>query len=314
MKFLKGFSKFMGAIIAFLLCIVYMGCLLTLTTIETTKVLLKEESIKNTIENIDFLSLSANDTLGENYSVDKTIKEVLEEELEKNGVDKQITNEIIASEELTSLISSFINKYVNYIIYDDAKPIITEQEINNVISIEKIENTLSIKLSTKEQEEINKFIKKTTKQLNEELPNKEDITKKEKNEKILLLINKLFSDEVRKILIISMFLIFLIIALCRFSLYRPFRALGVSNIIIWFILSCTYIIQKFGLKRLLSHQGAIDMIIIDIVEQIFKTFLLTGIITIASGIFMLLIYGIIKKIIYERRIRVEKGKKTIIDE
>ena len=56
------------------------------------------------------------------------------------------------------------------------------------------------------------------------------------------------------------------------------------------------------------------MIIVDIVEQIFETFLLTGIITIISGILLLLIYNIIKRIIYERKIRVEKGKKTIIDE
>lgn len=314
MKFFKRLLKFIGCLIAFLLSIVYMICLLTFTVTETTKILLKEEKIKDTIENIDFLSLSANDTLGENYGVDKTIKEVLEEELEKNGVNKEVTNEIIASEELTNLISSFINKYVYYIINDTEKPVVTEQELNSVISVDIIENNLNIKLKPKEKEQVDRVIKSTLKKLNEDLPDKEEITKEQATEKYLLIVNKLLSEETKQTLIIAMPIIYLMICLFLFSLYKTFKLLGASHIIVGIVISSTYVIQKFILKRFLSHQGAIDMIIVDIVEQIFETFLLTGIITIISGILLLLIYNIIKRIIYERKIRVEKGKKTIIDE
>ena len=312
MKFLKGFLKVLGGIFAFGLTIVYIMFLFTITTISTSKNILKVENIKAYISTIDFLSLPANDVLKESYGVDKTLKDVLEEELEKKGVDKKITNEVIVSEELKDFISNFIIKYTDYVLYDKAKPIITENEINKVISVELIEQTLEIKFTENQKTEFNNFIKATIAEINKELPDKEVLINNNDANELLTNFKLLLSNNAMHFMIISLIVIFFLIALCCWSFTKPLIWLGIANIITGFFISATYIIQKFALKTYTNSEGAIDKILITTADSIFKRFLISGLIILAIGIVFIIVPSIIKKIINNKKDK--KISTTIIDE
>ena len=114
-------------------------------------------------------------------------------------------------------------------------------------------------------------------------------------------------------MIASLIIIFLIIALCRWSLYKPLMWTGISNIIVGVFLSSIFVLQHFLVKMYTNKEGTIDIIIKDISNKIFKNFLTTGLITIAIGIISIIIYKIVKQIISNNNAKIDKKEETIID-
>ena len=313
MEVVKKILKGLGIILSLGLTFVYIIFLITVTTVSTTKTIISEENINKTIKEIDFLSLPANE-ISEGYKEDETIKDLIEKELEKKGVNKNITNEVIASDAIVDFISNYASSYIEYILQNNEKPIATEQELTNIVSISTIENSLGIKLTDKQKEEFNNFIKATVNELNNELPTREDIITSDESKVMLDKISILFTENAFIFMITTLIGIFLIIAFCRWSLYKPLMWTGISNIIVGTLLSLVFVFQHFILKMYTNQEGTIDIIVKDLSNKIFKNFLNTGLITIAIGILSIIIYKIVKQIISNNNAKVDKKEKTIIEQ
>lgn len=312
MEAVKKILKGIGILITICLTFVYILFLVSTTTISTTKKIVSEKNINKILKEIDFLSLPASE-ITKTYDSDKTIKDLIEEELEKKGVNKNITNDVIASDELIDFISGYASKYIEYILKDNPKPTITEQEIKNIISVSKIEQSLGIDITDKQETEFNNFIKATVNEINKELPTKEDIVKDNRTKELIENINILFTDNALVFMIIYLVVIYLIMALCRWSIYKPLMWTGISNIIVGIFLSMIYVLQYFIVKTYTNNEGTIDIIVKNLSDKVFKNFLITGLITIGVGISSIIIYNIVKKIISNNNAKVNKKEKTIID-
>ena len=296
MEFFKGLFKVLGYFAAILLTVVYMSFLTTLVSVVTTKNILNEKNIENYVSNIDILSLPANDILGEGYDASKTVKDVLESELVKRGIDDDVVSKAISSSELANFLSNFTNQYIDYILNDGARPYVTSTDINRFISINSIESSLSVTLNDKQRSEFTNFVNDLVNSINNDLPSKDSLFEDQNIKEFMGDIKILWNKKAVIYMVLALFILFLLIALSKWSFVSAFSFTGIGSIIVGVLFVASYFLQKYGIKFLTSTRGTFDCLLTSLLDNMFKEFLKSGLIIIAIGIFMLFIKFILGKI------------------
>ena len=292
MKLLKGF----GAILSFLISIVFFFILISFITIIFTKKLVQQETLNKYFETVNIFSLPAEGVLKDKYTGNETVKDIIKIELEKHEIPKELTEQLIEDNKLSELVSNLTSQFSKYILLEGEKPQLKTSDIYEIINKDIIRQYLDRDLTKKEEDNLDEFILSTVNEINNQIPEKEELLETTSYTKILKDTIKLFYSSYFIIIMLTiLILLYLMIGLFRWSLYKPLIWTGVPTISVGVLLMLSYIIQLLGINYVVPTKGTIEIFIIKLTEVVFKDILITGIIVTILGILMIIIYSIINK-------------------
>lgn len=292
MKLLKGF----GAILSFLISIVFFFILISFITIIFTKKLVQQETLNKYFETVNIFSLPAEGVLKDKYTGNETVKDIIKIELEKHEIPKELTEQLIEDNKLSELVSNLTSQFSKYILLEGEKPQLKTSDIYEIINKDIIRQYLDRDLTKKEEDNLDEFIISTVNEINNQIPEKEELLETTSYTKILKDTIKLFYSSYFIIIMLTiLILLYLMIGLFRWSLYKPLIWTGVPTISVGVLLMLSYIIQLLGINYVVPTKGTIEIFIIKLTEVVFKDILITGIIVTILGILMIIIYSIINK-------------------
>ncbi len=242
---MKAIGRIFGTLVTIILVFTSLICLLASTFLTSTKDILSTDIVANMVKQIDFKEL-----MGEQ------VHEEISSVLEQAGIPNEYVEYVLENEELKEYMGNYMAEGIDYILYEKELPVISEQEVTNLLSnsfdqvIIELENhniEVSTQLTKEQQEQIHEQIEVYVPQIVEKIPEVESLIedKVSENEEIQNAKQKL--EELRDlnekvqfvyqmqptILLLAILQLVLIIVLKRKNfrfikwLFLPFMALAV---------------------------------------------------------------------------------------
>lgn len=290
--------KVIGNFFSFILAVVFFALVFSFVTIIFSKDSLQESTLFNYVKETNIMNLPADDMLNEK---DKTFKDVLTQELKKYGATDNLINKIIVEHKIEGLMTSYGSKYIDYVLFEKDKPILSATDIYSIANTEMIGSHANRILTIKEKENYNSFVIDTVDTVNNAIPNKEAIPIKEDIPYFQEILDFVYSNNFLAIAIANLILIFVLIALLTWSIYKPFAFLGVSTTMAGSIMALSYLVQKIGIKYVIKNDGMIESFMKNFIDVVAKHYLIYGTIVLVSGIIMLIIHSVVSKIIIKKQ-------------
>lgn len=288
--------KFVGGIFSFILSIVFFVFLIGFSVILFAKNTIAEKKINSYVERMDIFCIPAHDFFEDTYNKDEILKDAISHKLEKSSIPQGLTIKILEKKDLTNFISHNLKQYIDYVLFDNSKPVISRDEILSIVNINMIEEHSQRTLTSKETADFNKLIDDTVTTINSNLSNKKDIMIDTDTKNI---INFVYSKNFITYCLLFIAIIFLLISLFRWSLYKPFIWFSIPIIIWSVILIIVSLLQKLFIKHFITTTGGIETLAIKGIDLIFKDILKMGLICLGIGILLLILYNIFKKVFYK---------------
>lgn len=270
MKFIKGLGKFLSIIISILISLITI-CLIIYLSLDR---FLSTSNLKETINTKNILNIKYNNT---------NIKEETIKVFEEFNIKHEDAKKIVESDEFENLLDDYINKIIDYYFKKDKFPELDTNKLNIILDLAFSKN--------------NKLI-----EIQKELIKNNIINEKEEFEKTLPTIKQILEDEFIRDIIniynnISIFyfigaimILMFIIFICTYSLYKPFKYVGISLIISSLFFMISYLFKSYIIKLYIT--SSLEFI----VNNLFKQLLISSFIIFIIGILLLTIYLIINKI------------------
>lgn len=295
MKKFKKVLKFFGIIFSIFFVAIFLVFAVALIFSLTSKKIISYDSVNNYVSSIDFFKLPANDILGKDFLEDYTLENYLIDGLKKKGASEEASKKLIENSNFNEVTSEFLAQYVNYVFSDEEKPVFTISDMEKIASINDVEKELEISFNDKEKAKINKFLNDAVEQINKELPTRE-VLREDPNLDIFIKDFNMFQAKDGIIyMAFSLVLLYLLISLCLYSFYKPLMPMGIVTIFTGIIYVFMYLFQSVVLKKMVTSEGAIDLVVLNINGMIFKEFLISGIITFLIGVLMIILNRFIKR-------------------
>lgn len=285
MKVVKSFGLFLS----FFLSIIFFLILCIGTTILFFKNTVSESQIKSYINSVDIYNLKSNDLTENKDNI--TLEEAIKSELKKNNLPTSLLDEIIKNESFINFLSNYSYRYINYILKDEVKPILTRQDIYNVINIPTVEYHLNRSLTEEEKDNFNKLVDEIILSLNQNIIERNEYVNKN-FDKIL---NIIYLDNINIYLIIGLVSIIILLFILTFSIYKPFIFLSIPLTIWGIILSLLHLMTKLLIKFIITTDGIIENIIKSLINKLSFNILEVGLGFIIVGIIFYIIYRLLKK-------------------
>ena len=288
MKVVKGFGLFL----AFILSVIFF-ILLTVSSIALfIRNASTKEQITKYIESADVYNVKSSDIFGTGNT---TLEEAIKEELKKNNLTTTIVDEIIEKKSFTNLLGDYTYRYVDYILKDSEKPILTKNDLLEVVNIPTLEYHFGRSLTEKEKEYFNKTIDDIILSLNEQIIDRNNFITDDIDE----IIGYIYHEKLNTYLIVSFIITFILFFILTFSFYKPFMFLSLPFVIFGMILSIISIILKVLINFVINANGTVEHIIKNVCSVITFDILKIGLIYVVVGIVLYIIYKILKKILYK---------------
>lgn len=285
--------KFIKNFLAFILSCVFAILLLLLITNLFSQNLFTEKNIDKIVNTEQILEIKQEGSDG------RTIKNIIVTELSERQVDKEKTIELLKSEELDNLISDYVYDYAEYIFFSKERPIIKEQQLQNIFNEVKNE---------KNQNEVEEYIGILTDKINESTPSIYELENMGYDiNTIKLGFSYIHSTEGLIILIASLMLVIILIGAIMWDAKKALKIASIPTIIIGLILTVISLMEVNFMDKIINNEGILDGMILMVVNESLKDLLTYGIILLALGIIIFIITTIL----------IKKGKnkqETIIQE
>ena len=170
---MKAIGRFFGTFITIILVFTSLICLLASTFLTSTKDILSTDTVADMVKQIDFKEL-----MGEQ------VHEEISSVLEQTGIPNEYVDYVLENEELKEYMGNYMAEGIDYILYEKEPPVISEQEVTNLLSnsfdqvITELENhniEVSTQLTKEQQEQIHEQIEVYVPQIVEKIPEVENL-------------------------------------------------------------------------------------------------------------------------------------------
>lgn len=226
----------------------------------------------------------------------QTLKEQIGEELLKSGVPKETTYNILENKELDRILSEYTYNYMEYILFNEERPILSSEEIITFINLEN-SKLINNSLTLEQDEAINNYIIWIVNEVNESMPTVDDLENLGYDINFIQKISSIiFSHLTVILLILGLILMAIVIGICLWNKFGLFKAISIPTIIIGLILIFGAIMEVKFMNLLISSDGIIDGIILEITNETFKELLIYGISLVAIGLVILITIAVLSKL------------------
>ena len=290
MKVVKGFGLFL----AFLLSIVFFVLLSVFSIVFFVRNVTTKEQMTKYIESADVYNVKSSDVFG---TGDTTLEEAIKEELKKNNLTTTIVDEIIEKKSFTNLLGDYSYRYVNYIVKDAAKPILTRNDLLQVVNIPTLEYHFGRSLTDKEKEYFDKTIDDIILSLNEKIIDRNEFM----TENIDEVIGYIYHEDLKTYFVVGIIITLVLLFILTFSFYKPLLFLSLPTVILGMILSIISIVLKVIINFVIKANGTVEHIIKNVFNEVTFDILKMGLIYVVIGIVLYIIYKILKKILYKEK-------------
>jgi len=290
MKVLKGFGLFL----AFILSIVFFILLSIFSIVFFVRNATTKEQITKYIESADVYNVKSSDVFGTD---NVTLEEAIKEELKKNNLTTTIVDEIIEKKSFTNLLGDYSYRYINYILKDSEKPVLTKSDLLQVVNIPTLEYHFGRSLTDKEKEYFNKTVDDILLSLNEQIIDRNDFMTKNIDE----IISYIYHEDLKTYFIVGITIIVILLFILTFSFYKPFMFLSLPAVILGMIISIISIVLKVIVNFVIKADGTVEHIIKNVFNEVTFDILKIGLIYVFIGIVLYIIYKILKKILYKEK-------------
>jgi len=290
MKVLKGFGLFL----AFILSIVFFILLSIFSIVFFVRNATTKEQITKYIESADVYNVKSSDVFGTD---NVTLEEAIKEELKKNNLTTTIVDEIIEKKSFTNLLGDYSYRYINYILKDSEKPVLTKSDLLQVVNIPTLEYHFGRSLTDKEKEYFNKTVDDILLSLNEQIIDRNDFMTKNIDE----IISYIYHEDLKTYFIVGITIIVVLLFILTFSFYKPFMFLSLPAVILGMIISIISIVLKVIVNFVIKADGTVEHIIKNVFNEVTFDILKIGLIYVFIGIVLYIIYKILKKILYKEK-------------
>lgn len=265
MKFLKGLGKFFAVILSIFACIV---SLLMIFYISVSR-FISTNNLKKVLNTSNVLKMEV-----DGVSLEYEIIGIFEE----FDISREDAKAVISSQEFTNLTDDYFAKAIDYYILDKDFPTFDNNTLNNLLDLAMSKNT---KLNTLQKEEIKKELMKEMEEIEESLPDKEEIMSDSFLKEITGIYSSISVFYFIGAIIILMFIIFVF----TYSLYKPFKYIGISLIVSGTLFMIPY--MAFGyLTKLIN----VDMFVISVIKNLAYQFFITSLMVLSVGIVFVVFY------------------------
>lgn len=268
MKFLKGLGKFFAVILSIFACVV---SLLMIFYISVSR-FISTNNLKKVLNTSNVLKMEV-----DGVSLEYEIIGIFEE----FDISKEDAKAVISSQEFTNLMDDYFAKVIDYYILDKDFPTFDNNTLNNLLDLAMSKNT---KLNTLQKEEIKKELMKEMEEIEESLPDKEEIMSDSFLKEITGIYSSISVFYFIGAIIILMFIIFVF----TYSLYKPFKCIGISLMVSGTLFMIPYMVFGY-LTKLIN----VDMFVISAIKNLAYQFFITSLMVLSVGIVFVVFYTLI---------------------
>ena len=283
MKLINKFITYFCILILFLLIVL-------IILFHSGRSLINRENLSNYTENADILNMDSNVI----FNLDEsgiTLKEKIYNLAVECNIPEKIILDILKSEEINIVLGDFFNKTIYYLVNGGYKPQLSDDTINKMVQISMIslDEHLNIMM---EEDELEKYVLEYCHKLTNIIPDRQEM------------IGNLPISYVQKFLNFDIWTLYLLAFSCilllnvlTFSFYKPIKYLGICFFIsgvIFVILGCmNNVINDIIVSQITNMKILISPLITILLTIWFKL----GVLISFSGVFLILFYIIINRII-----------------
>ena len=268
MKFLKGLGKFFAVILSIFACVV---SLLMIFYISVSR-FISTNNLKKVLNTSNVLKMEV-----DGVSLEYEIIGIFEE----FDISREDAKAVISSQEFTNLMDDYFAKAIDYYILDKDFPTFDNNTLNNLLDLAMSKNT---KLNTLQKEEIKKELMKEMEEIEESLPDKEEIMSDSFLKEITGIYSSISVFYFIGAIIILMFIIFVF----TYSLYKPFKYIGISLIVSGTLFMIPYMVFGY-LTKLIN----VDMFVISVIKNLAYQFFIISLMVLSVGIVFVVFYTLI---------------------
>ena len=272
-------------------CIIFLFIAIVFTIIiYSGKNLLNKENLSNYIKNSNILNMDINVIFNLEES-GMTLKEkIYNLGLECNIPDK-IVDDILKSDEINLILGDFFNETIYYLIDERTKPELSDDAINKMIELASLslEDHINIMLT---KEELNEYILDYADKLTSIIPDRQVMI----GVLPISTINSILNFNIVYLYLI-MFILLVLIVLFSWSFYKPIKYLGISMLasgLIFVILGC---MNSFLNELILTQIERLKLLVSPFITILLTIWFKSGVLISFSGVFLILIYVVINRII-----------------
>jgi len=284
--------KVLGGIAAALVSIIYFGLLMAFSFTLSVTSIINKDSLKAYIKAVDVTELPigavVSDQRENQFQDNETVKDFLIDTLTNSGFTSSEAEKVLNNQEVKAIINGYIYDMFNYGFYDAEFPILDSKEVLTVITNSGI--TLNNKKETEVTSLVNELNERASTELEIDQIKDQEIPYADSFQNALNILN---STWFKVGLGITFFFIFFLIALFRWSLYKPFIWLGIPTIIAGFLTllvgSTKFLLNNITIPEMGNYQSILESLINPFLNKI----LISGAGIILSGIIMVVIYTLI---------------------
>lgn len=268
MKFFKGLGRFFAVILSIFACVV---SLLMIFYISVSR-FISTNNLKKVLNTSNVLKMEV-----DGVSLEYEIIGIFEE----FDISREDAKAVISSQEFTNLMDDYFAKAIDYYILDKDFPTFDNNTLNNLLDLAMSKNT---KLNTLQKEEIKKELMKEMEEIEESLPDKEEIMSDSFLKEITGIYSSISVFYFIGAIIILMFIIFVF----TYSLYKPFKYIGISLIVSGTLFMIPYMVFGY-LTKLIN----VDMFVISVIKNLAYQFFITSLMVLSVGIVFVVFYTLI---------------------
>ena len=252
--------------------------------------MINRENLSNYTENADILNMDSNVI----FNLDEsgiTLKEKIYNLAVECNIPEKIILDILKSEEINIVLGDFFNKTIYYLVNGGYKPQLSDDTINKMVQISMISLYEHLNIMM-EEDELEKYVLEYCHKLTNIIPDRQEM------------IGNLPISYVQKFLNFDIWILYLLAFSCilllnvlTFSFYKPIKYLGICFFIsgvIFVILGCmNNVINDIIVSQITNMKILISPLITILLTIWFKL----GVLISFSGVFLILFYIIINRII-----------------
>lgn len=283
MKLINKFITYFCILILFLLIVL-------IILFHSGRNLINRENLSNYTENADILNMDSNVI----FNLDEsgiTLKEKIYNLAVESNIPEKIILDILKSEEINIVLGDFFNKTIYYLVNGGYKPQLSDDTINKMVQISMIslDEHLNIMM---EDDELEKYVLEYCHKLTNIIPDRQEMI----GNLPISYIQKFLNFDIWTLYLLA-FSCILLLNVLTFSFYKPIKYLGICFFIsgvIFVILGCmNNVINDIIVSQISNMKILISPLITILLTIWFKL----GVLISFSGVFLILFYIIINRII-----------------
>lgn len=293
--------KIIGKCLATVLSLVLFALFITTMALFSSKEMITKENLSVYIKDAKVLNMDINVLFNKEES-GITLKEKISQMAIEVGIPREITEDILKSDEINEFLGDFFSKTIIYIINGGDKPQISNEVTDKMasVAVSSLEEHINIMI---EEEELKEYVYKYSDNLTRLIPERNEIIDSKTIEVASYILN--FNNFY---LYIAIFANIILICLFLLSFYKTIKYVGIPMLlsgILFVVLGCmNNLITQFVLNNI----NGLEIFIVPLITSFLTIVFKVGILFSFSGLLLTIIYIVLNRII------VHKRKKQILEQ